>query len=92
MTKRYPVTPTNSTVLGHDARSPLWRKWWRDLAVWRLAYPCRGGVAPLNVPVRYMDGAVYRVRPKLARVQSNIGSVRVERVRGVWFWIYPEKT
>jgi hypothetical protein len=92
MKRTFPITPNNSSVLGYSAASPAWRKWWQRTAWWSRAFPTRGGKAPLHVPLRgeLWDGAAYRVRPTLKRVQHDIGSVRVERVRGRWCWIYPE--
>jgi hypothetical protein len=92
MSSAYPITPRNSSVLGYSARSPAWRRWWKRAAWWSHAYPTIGGKAPLHVPLRgkKWDSAIYKVRPTLKRVQHDIGSVRVERVRGRWCWFYPE--
>jgi hypothetical protein len=91
--RRAPISRRNSTVLGYDARSKGWDRWWRD-ARWDAAVPTQPESSCLNVPVPDADSgpgeqsldqrAWYRVRPKRA------GGVPV-RVDGVWFWEYRGK-
>jgi hypothetical protein len=90
--KRYPITPRNSTVLGHDARSDRWRDWWA-IARWDEAVNAGGPDAwgawcgCLHVPCGGpdADGAWYRVRSR------REGKARAVRVDGVWYWEYAEK-
>ncbi len=92
MTRMWPISRRNSTVLGADARGSNWDVWWNRGARWDAAYPTKPIGAVLNVPcmvvwergARWWDGTeVYRVRPKNDRGRP------VRRDDGVWCWRYP---
>lgn len=93
MTRSWPISRRNSTVLGVGVRGPTWDLWWNRGANWEAAYPARNGIssACLWVPCRevwedgdwYWDGTeVFRVRPRNERGRPIL-------IRGVWHWRYP---
>ena len=99
-----PVTPANSTVLGYSHAKWI-AKWWRTGAKWNTALPTasarvsgrNGSVGGLHVECRdpRLDGAVYRVRSRVAiggklrgRVVLDVRAAKAPGVGCGWCWVF----